>query len=196
MTAPDFPRRSSSLHPRSPEPGAGAPLSSKNNDTSVQQPEKGLGKESQGGNEEGVGGDGGGNGSGSGKNEMDDAKEKIEAFDWEGLEGRFWDRMEECRKVEEGVREEFEELVEVGWVFLLSLLVFGVFTRVFFRWEWGGFAWDFGLMDGSRSSMRGRLLGRWARRTELRSGTFHSVLLGTGPPSRYLRGSDRNIDYG
>ena len=77
---------------------------------------------------------------------MDDAKEKIEAFDWEGLEGRFWDRMEECRKVEEGVREEFGELVEVGWAFLLSLLLFGVFTRGFFRWEWGGFAWGFGLM--------------------------------------------------
>ena len=81
-----------------------------------------------GGNGRGSG-DGGGNGSGSGKNEMDDAKEKIEAFDWEGLEGRFWDRMDECRKVEEGVREEFGELVEVGWVFLLSLVVFRMFTR-------------------------------------------------------------------
>ena len=71
--------------------------------------------EDQGGN-----GSGSGNGNRNGKNGMDDAKEKIEAFDWEGLEGRFWDRMEECRRVEEGVREEFGDLVQVGWGFLSS----------------------------------------------------------------------------
>ena len=146
----------------------------------------GDGRGSGNGDGDGSGG-GGGNGRGSGQNEKDDAKEKIEAFDWEGLEGRFWDRMEECRKVEEGVREEFGELVEVGWVFLLFLLVFGAFTRVFFSVGMGRVCVGI-WADGSRSSMRGRLLGRWARRTELRSGTFPSVLLWTGPPSRYLRG--------
>lgn len=48
------------------------------------------------------------------KNDMEDAKGEIEGFDWEGLEGRFWERMEECRRVEEGVVGEFRELVEVG----------------------------------------------------------------------------------
>lgn len=62
------------------------------------------------------------------RNDMDGAKERIEEFDWEGLEGRFWGRMEECRRLEEGLRGEFGELVEVGagvfsFVFLLFLLV-------------------------------------------------------------------------
>lgn len=51
---------------------------------------------------------------GEGKDNMEDAKERLEDFDWEGLEGRFWERMEECRKVEEGVMGEFKNLVDVG----------------------------------------------------------------------------------
>ncbi len=50
---------------------------------------------------------------GGDRNGMDNAKEKIGEFDWEGLEGRFWGRMEECRRVEEGVMREFGELVKV-----------------------------------------------------------------------------------
>lgn len=49
------------------------------------------------------------------QNNMDSAKEMLEVFDWEGLEERFWERMEECRRVEEGVKREFEELVQVGF---------------------------------------------------------------------------------
>ena len=50
---------------------------------------------------------------GSGKINMENAKEKLEDFDWEGLEERFWVKMEECRRVEEGIRGEFEELIQV-----------------------------------------------------------------------------------
>lgn len=50
---------------------------------------------------------------GSGTNDMENAKEKIEEFDWDGLEERFWAKMEECQKVEEGIMEEFGELIEV-----------------------------------------------------------------------------------
>lgn len=49
----------------------------------------------------------------SGKNNMDDAKEKLEEFDWKSLEERFWCRMEECRKTEDGIMGEFGELVQV-----------------------------------------------------------------------------------
>ena len=50
---------------------------------------------------------------GGGKINTENAKEKLEDFDWEGLEERFWVRMEECRRVEEGIRGEFEELIQV-----------------------------------------------------------------------------------
>lgn len=50
---------------------------------------------------------------GSGRSDMDNAKEKIEEFDWEGLEEQFYAKMEECRRVEEGLMGEFGELVEV-----------------------------------------------------------------------------------
>lgn len=56
---------------------------------------------------------------GGDRNGMDNAKEKIEEFDWEGLEGRFWGRMEEFRKVEEGAMREFGELVQVCGVLFL-----------------------------------------------------------------------------
>lgn len=49
-----------------------------------------------------------------GKNDMGSAKEQIEEFDWDGLEERFWVRMDECRRVEEGIMREFEELLEVS----------------------------------------------------------------------------------
>lgn len=50
---------------------------------------------------------------GSGRNSMENAKEKIEEFDWDGLEERFWGKMEECRRVEERIMGEFGELIEV-----------------------------------------------------------------------------------
>ena len=50
---------------------------------------------------------------GSGENNMENAKEKIEEFDWDGLEERFWGKMEECRRVEERIMGEFGELIEV-----------------------------------------------------------------------------------
>ena len=54
---------------------------------------------------------------------MDDAKEQIEGFDWEGLEGRFWERMEGLRRVEEGLVGEWGELGEVCLVpFFFSLI--------------------------------------------------------------------------
>ncbi len=52
---------------------------------------------------------------------VENAKEQIEPFDWEDLEERFWERMEECRRVEEGVMGEWGECVEVC---LSSLLLF------------------------------------------------------------------------
>ena len=68
---------------------------------------------------------------------MDGPGEKIGAFDWEGLEGRFWDRMEECRGVEEGVGREFEELVQVclcgGGFCVFFLAVFRPFALSPFR---------------------------------------------------------------
>ena len=54
------------------------------------------------------------------KNDMDDAKEKIGEFDWEGLEGRFWARMEEFGRVEEGIMDDFAELMEVRLSFFLG----------------------------------------------------------------------------
>lgn len=50
---------------------------------------------------------------GSGRNNMENAKEKIEEFDWDALEERFWGKMEECRMVEERIMGEFGELIEV-----------------------------------------------------------------------------------
>lgn len=67
---------------------------------------------------------------GSGRNNMDSAKEKLDGFDWVGLEERFWGRMEECRRVEEGVTAEFGELVEVGIRLLLFLRFHVVRVRV------------------------------------------------------------------
>lgn len=49
----------------------------------------------------------------SGNNNTDNPQEPIEEFDWDGLEERFWAKMEECKKVEEGLMEEFGELIEV-----------------------------------------------------------------------------------
>ncbi len=54
-------------------------------------------------------------------NKGENAKEQIEPLDWDDLERRFWERMEECRRVEEGVMGEWGECVEVC---LSSLLLF------------------------------------------------------------------------
>lgn len=62
---------------------------------------------------DGLSGEGQEEDAGGKKNNMEDAKERVEEFDWEGLEGRFWDRMDECRRVEEGLREDFEEVIKV-----------------------------------------------------------------------------------
>ena len=101
----------------------------------MQHPEDRTGDEDgldgEGREEEGREDDGGG---GGGMNSMEDAKEEIEAFDWEGLEGRFWDRMEECRKVEEGIREEFAGLIQVCRFFFFS---FGLFFFSFYG-AWNG----------------------------------------------------------
>ena len=77
------------------------------------QPSEGMdnaGHEDQGGG--GVSGEGQ-ELDGDRKINMKNAKEKLEDFDWEGLEERFWVKMEECKKVEEGIRAEFEELIQV-----------------------------------------------------------------------------------
>lgn len=104
---PDFPRRSSSLQPSSP-----GPPGSKTADTSV-QPTEDMGNA---GHEDQVG-DGvsveGQELEGGGKIDMENAKEKLKEFDWDGLEERFWVKMEECERVEEGIRGEFEELIQV-----------------------------------------------------------------------------------
>ncbi|KAM0799132.1 hypothetical protein BDR22DRAFT_340466 [Usnea florida] len=104
---PTFPRRSSSLQPSSP-----GPPSSKTADMSAQHSEgmDNTGHENQVG--DGVSGEGQ-ELDGVGKINMENAKEKLEDFDWEGLEERFWVKMEECRRVEEGIRGEFEELIQV-----------------------------------------------------------------------------------
>lgn len=52
--------------------------------------------------------------------ELGDAKDAIEPFEWNDLEERFWREMEECRKVEKEIEEDFAELLEVG---LLSLVI-------------------------------------------------------------------------
>lgn len=72
----------------------------------------------------GLSGEGDADGSAGGKemDNMEDAKEPVEEFDWEGLEGRFWDRMDECRRVEEGLREEFEEVIKVCFASSFLLL--------------------------------------------------------------------------
>lgn len=169
-TTNDIPSPSSSLHPSS----LGALKEKADDDMSVRQhSEDGTG---QAGN--GLSGEGDADGSAGGKemDNMEDAKEPVEEFDWEGLEGRFWDRMDECRRVEEGLREEFEEVIKV--CFASSSLLQGL--GVVLLWCGWGLREDFGAdgrvwgnwADGRRSSMRGRLLVPWARRTELRSGMF------------------------
>lgn len=81
-------------------------------DMSIQHPDDGAANESQIG--DGLNGQGQEEDAGGKKNNtMEDAKERVEEFDWEGLEGRFWDRMDECRRVEEGLKEDFEEVIKV-----------------------------------------------------------------------------------
>ena len=67
---------------------------------------------------------------GVGKINMENAKEKLEDFDWDGLEERFWVKMEECRKVEEGIRGEFEELIQVCGDLLAPFLLWEAFFPV------------------------------------------------------------------
>ena len=67
---------------------------------------------------------------GSGKINMENAKEKLEDFDWDGLEERFWVKMEECKRVEEGIRGEFEELIQVRGDLLAPLLLWEAFCSV------------------------------------------------------------------
>lgn len=69
------------------------------------------------------------------QNDMINAKERLEGFDWEGLEERFGERMEECRRVEEGVKGEFEELVQVGFCVCFVWVSFGGGV---FGWWFGG----------------------------------------------------------
>ena len=173
---PDFPRRSSSsLHPSSL-----GPLKEKaDDDMSIQHPDDGAANESQIG--DGLSGQGQEENAGGKKNNtMEDAKERVEEFDWEGLEGRFWDRMDECRRVEEGLKEDFEEVLKVCSNASASFFLVG-FGGGAVGVLIGGFGWG-NWTDGCRSSMRGRLLVPWARRTELRSGVFLSLPLSL-PPS-------------
>ena len=112
---------------------------------------------------------------------MDGAREQIGAFDWEGLEGRFWDRMEECGRVEEGVGREFEELVQVCvWGGVLALhLVFLLSPG----WAGGRRRRRFlaccgvGAYDASRFLKRGRRLALWVRRRGRGSGLSLSLSL-------------------
>lgn len=130
-THPDLPRRS-----RSSSPGA---LNEKADadDVSIQHRDDGPANEShigdrlsgQGQEEEEDGGVDGEGKKKEKKESMEDAKERVEEFDWEGLEGRFWDRMDECRRVEEGLREDFEEVIKVcekGFFFLRFLFTWGL----------------------------------------------------------------------
>ncbi|KAL2058605.1 hypothetical protein ABVK25_001333 [Lepraria finkii] len=49
---------------------------------------------------------------------LGDSKDALEAYDWDELEERFHAKMEVCAKREEGIQEEFNELLEVfrAWV--------------------------------------------------------------------------------
>ena len=46
---------------------------------------------------------------------VDDPNQPLEAFDWDDLEARFCAKMEECKKVEEEIGEEFRRWVEVSF---------------------------------------------------------------------------------
>ena len=67
---------------------------------------------------------------GGAKINMENAKEKLEDYDWEGLEERFWVKMEECKRVEEGIRGEFEELIQVCGDLLPPFLLWEAFFSV------------------------------------------------------------------
>jgi histone deacetylase complex regulatory component SIN3 len=43
-----------------------------------------------------------------------DAKDALETYDWEQLEERFHAEMEVCEKREDGIQEEFHELLDVS----------------------------------------------------------------------------------
>lgn len=45
---------------------------------------------------------------------LGDSKDALEAYDWDELEERFHAKMEVCAKREEGIQEEFNELLEVS----------------------------------------------------------------------------------
>lgn len=51
-------------------------------------------------------------------------KEKLEDFDWDDLEARFCAQMEECRREEEVIGEEFREWVEVCFYFVYFVVSF------------------------------------------------------------------------
>lgn len=115
----------------------------------------------------------------SGNNNMDNPQEPIEEFDWDGLEERFWAKMEECKKVEEGLMEEFGELIEVCFLSFLHRPVRNGGASS----TGGSFAEGIGATgrclrmwaDGGRSSMRGRLLVLWVRRRGPASGIAYPV---------------------
>ena len=45
--------------------------------------------------------------------DLGDSKDALEAYDWEEFEERFHAEMEVCAKREEGIQDEFNELLEV-----------------------------------------------------------------------------------
>lgn len=168
---PDPPHRSPSLH--HPSPPKTIHPSHATGDAGIESPV----------------GDGGSAGGGRGlegtkSGAADGAREKIGGFDWEGLEGRFWDRMEECGRVEEGVGREFEELVQVcvcgGGVLARS------FFLAFFRRAGGRRRRRFlaccgvGAYKASRFLKRGRRLALRVRRRGRGSGLSLSLSLSGG----------------
>jgi len=42
-----------------------------------------------------------------------DFSEPLEDHDWDDLEARFWGKMEECDRAEQGIEEDFKELLNV-----------------------------------------------------------------------------------
>ena len=150
-------------------------------DMSAQHPE-GMGNA---GHEDQLGGGVSGEGQeveGGAKINMESAKEKLEDFDWEGLEERFWVKMEECRRVEEGIRGEFEELIQVCGDLLARVLLWEAFFSVMVLlslcvgglgdgWFLVGFG---GCADENRYSMRGRLLALLVKKRGLGSGIYLS----------------------